>query len=587
MGSWAFFEGQYGVLAALVLGNIGLYVVSEASHTDHTRRAVASLLILSCAGLWLWLSTGLVGLMFLATLPVMTLLLLGMGPAVLGLALIAGVAFPLAYRDGLLLTPSLMFDHPGMAWGMVAAVFFCLSFFMLLLIARLMRQMEQALVHAERVQHRMHQDALYDKLTGLANRQLLEQRIEDVLLTANNESSEFALLFIDLDNFKTLNDTHGHEEGDELLRMVAKRLNQTLRIQDMVSRTGGDEFLVLLTGLPMGPSGVAMALAEAERLREVMLQPFDMAVGPYTISISLGLTLPQNLATMHAAQLLRQADIAMYEAKSMGRNRVVLYEPWMQTRLQTKVALEHDLSKAVERQQLALVVQSQFNERGEVKGAELLIRWEHPERGTVPPSEFIPLAEQNGLIVPMGEWMLRQACQLAQALEMAGVDCPLSVNVSPRQFSHPHFVRKLLGLLAAHKVPPERLILEVTEGMFLGDIEGTTHTMNTLSAIGFRFSIDDFGTGYSSLSYLKNLPLYELKIDRSFVKNLPGNANDGALVQLILTLAKTLGLKVVAEGIEDETQARFLFDRGCDHLQGFYLARPVHPEDWLQAMVTR
>ena len=249
--------------------------------------------------------------------------------------------------------------------------------------------------------------------------------------------------------------------------------------------------------------------------------------------------------------------------------------------MQARLALERDLAVALEKNQLVAVVQSQFDADNQMAGAEMLIRWKHPEHGFISPAEFIPLAEQTGLIGPIGEWMLEQACQLIKQLQEQGMDCPISVNVSPKQFNHAGFTRKLLSMVASYRVLPEYLVLEVTESVFIGDISQTTHTMNTLTAVGFRFSMDDFGTGYSSLSYLKRLPLHELKIDRSFVINLPFDNNDVAIVKMIISMAATLDLQVVAEGVETAEQAQFLRQQGCHSLQGYYFSRPMSPEEWL------
>jgi EAL domain-containing protein (putative c-di-GMP-specific phosphodiesterase class I) len=283
---------------------------------------------------------------------------------------------------------------------------------------------------------------------------------------------------------------------------------------------------------------------------------------------------------------MREADTAMYRAKEEGRNRISFFEQAMQSELQERLVLESDLAHAIARERLGVAVQAQCDAQGRTVGAELLLRWQHPTRGPIPPTKFIPLAEHTGQIVAMGEWVLEQACTLLQSLRAQGHGFPVSVNISPRQFHQPDFVQRVQQLLARHGAQPGDLIFEVTEGLLIKDVDDTVARMRELVALGVRFSVDDFGTGYSSLSYLKRLPLYELKIDRAFVQDTPADANDTAIVRLVLSMARELGLSVVAEGVETREQADFLVAHGCDRLQGYLFARPCPLAEFTPASAT-
>jgi EAL domain-containing protein (putative c-di-GMP-specific phosphodiesterase class I) len=280
--------------------------------------------------------------------------------------------------------------------------------------------------------------------------------------------------------------------------------------------------------------------------------------------------------------LLREADIAMHRAKSQGGNRTALYEAGMQTEIEERLTLEHDMARAIGTEQMVLYAQSQFNQQGQCVGAELLLRWQHPQHGFIAPSRFIPLAEESEIILRIGDWTLQQACLTIRRMLDQNTALPLSVNVSPRQFRQPDFVQRVHDILAETRADPGYLIFEVTEGILIQDLHGTAERMHELTQLGIRFSIDDFGTGYSSLTYLKRLPLYELKIDKGFVQDAPDDADNAAIVRLILAMARQLNLRVVAEGVETADQARFLAEQQCSTMQGYYLARPVELADWLQ-----
>lgn len=427
----------------------------------------------------------------------------------------------------------------------------------------------------------LHRLAYFDALTGLANRRLLTDRMAQALAAAQRAGQVGALLFIDLDNFKQINDAQGHAVGDELLVQAAQRLTRLLRAGDTVARLGGDEFVVLACDLGSAQDLAAhAAMALANKIREALDQPYVIQDHAYSSSGSLGITLfPKN--SQVAADLLREADTAMFRAKEAGRNRVAFYEPVMQADVQARLALEQDLKKAVTAQRLEAYVQTQVDASGLVVGGELLLRWNHPVRGAISPAQFIPVAEDSGLICPLGDWVLWQACQALTTLHGAGQQLSLSVNVSPRQFRQDDFVARVRAILSDTGAPASGLILEITEGLLIKNWEDTAARMTELVGLGVRFSIDDFGTGYSSLAYLKKLPLFELKIDKSFVQDTPDDPSDTAIVQSVLSVAKHLQLRVVAEGVETQAQADFLIASQCDCLQGYLFARPVPMAEWL------
>jgi diguanylate cyclase (GGDEF)-like protein/PAS domain S-box-containing protein len=432
---------------------------------------------------------------------------------------------------------------------------------------------------------RSHQLAYFDGLTGLPNRRMLLDRMEHALHSALNSAQVGAVLYIDLDNFKQINDARGHTVGDALLMQVAQRLTQQLRPGDTVARLGGDEFVVLVHNVAsdMDSAGRA-ALLVAEEIRAVLEAPYTIATHLYSTTGSIGITLfPKRGEGVE--DLLREADTAMYRAKDLGRNRIRFYEAAMQADVQERLALEQDLKKAQAEGQLAAFVQSQVDATGTVVGGELLMRWTHPVRGNVPPSRFIPIAEASGLILRMGDWMIQQACETLARLQSAGRELSLSVNVSQRQFRQDDFVERVRHVLAHTGAHPGNLILEVTESLLIEDLDDTIARMTEIVGLGVRFSIDDFGTGYSSLAYLKRLPLFELKIDKSFVQDTPDDPSDTAIVQSILSVASHLNLRVVAEGVETRAQADFLVQNQCECLQGYLFGRPEPLAVWLARQV--
>lgn len=428
--------------------------------------------------------------------------------------------------------------------------------------------------------------AFYDPLTGLPNRTLLMDRIKQALVSTARNGREGALLFLDLDNFKNLNDTLGHHIGDLLLQQVAQRLESCTREGDTVARLGGDEFLVMLVDLS---SDALEAAGQTESIGEKILaalsQPYQLEKNTYRCSASIGVTLFNGKQEV-ADELLKHADIAMYQAKKAGRNTLRFFDLQMQQNIFARVSLEGELQNALEFNQFHLHYQIQVDHMGHPIGAEALIRWIHPERGLVSPAHFIPLAEETGLILPVGDWVLGTACAQLKAWQGQAhtQNLVLAINVSARQFHQLDFAAHVHAAVQKHAINPRLLKLELTESMLLDDIQDTIATMNSLKKIGIQFSLDDFGTGYSSLQYLKKLPLDQIKIDQSFVHDIATDPNDAAIVQTIIAMAETLGFDVIAEGVETEAQREFLELRGCRAFQGYLLGRPLPIEQFEESL---
>lgn len=424
--------------------------------------------------------------------------------------------------------------------------------------------------------------AFYDPLTQLPNRRLFLDRLRQALAGMAGHESRGAILFIDLDNFKTVNDTCGHEVGDRLLVETARRLITCVRDDDTIARLGGDEFIVMLENLSEDQrEAAAQARIIGEKILAALNRPYSIAGRQHHSTPSIGVTLFFG-TTNSQEELLKQADIAMYQAKSAGRNTLRFFDPDMQASLVARSALEAALVSGVRDRQFVLHYQPQVHGTHGVVGAEALVRWEHPERGLVPPAEFIPMAEQIGLILPIGQWVLEAACgQLRRWADAPGTrHLDLAVNVSAHQFRQADFVDSVRLALNIAAAPAVRLKLELTESLVLDNIEDTIEKMHALKRLGVGFSIDDFGTGYSSLSYLTRLPLEQLKIDQSFVRHLPHNPNDAVIVQTIITMARSLGLTVIAEGVETEAQRQFLDRNGCQTCQGDLFSKPVALEQF-------
>ncbi|MGH8355779.1 MAG: putative bifunctional diguanylate cyclase/phosphodiesterase, partial [Pseudomonas sp.] len=396
-----------------------------------------------------------------------------------------------------------------------------------------------------------------------------------------------ALLFIDLDHFKTINDSLGHPTGDALLCQVSARLAGCLRDEDTLARLGGDEFVVLLEALADDPEVAAEHAAEVgEKLLQSLLGSYQIDGHELSASASIGIAL-HPIGLQDAADVLKQADTAMYRAKHGGRNALHFFAADMQTAIDQRLQLQSELRQAVARGQLHLVFQPQLDLLdGRVAGAEVLLRWTHPERGEITPTQFIPLAEETGLIQGLDSWVLEQACAALAGWLTRWPQLVLAVNLSPRELRQADVVARICDCLRRHGLPPTALELEITEGVLLEDVERCIAAMQALKACGIRFAIDDFGTGYSSLSYLKRLPLDRLKIDRSFIHDLEGETSGLMLVETILVIARNLGLECVAEGIENQAQLDCLREHGCALGQGFYLSRPLVEAEfarWLDA----
>ncbi|MBI1175486.1 MAG: PAS domain S-box protein [Sideroxydans sp.] len=431
-------------------------------------------------------------------------------------------------------------------------------------------------------EEKIQQLAFHDPLTRLPNRQLLLDRLGQALASSARSGRQGALLFIDLDNFKTLNDTLGHVMGDLLLQQVAGHLTACVREGDTVARLGGDEFVVMLENLSEQPiEAVGQAGAIGEKILAVLNQPYQLGSNVFRSSGSIGATVFSG-ESQEAEELLKQADIAMYQAKKAGRNTLRFFDHRMQELINTRAVLEGELHRALDNRQFQLYYQVQADSAGHPLGAEALIRWMHPERGMMHPAQFISLAEETSLILPIGKWVLETACaQLkAWAHDERTRNLALAVNISALQFHQADFATEVQAAVRRHSINPALLKLELTESMLLEDIEETLGTMNALNAIGVRLSLDDFGTGYSSLQYLKRLPLSQLKIDQSFVRDITVDANDAAIVQTIIAMTEALGLDLIAEGVEVEAQREFLAAHGCHAFQGYLFGKPVPIEQF-------
>jgi diguanylate cyclase (GGDEF)-like protein len=449
---------------------------------------------------------------------------------------------------------------------------------------RHVRKIAADLAERERYQDELSRQATHDALTGLANRSLLDDRLKQAIARAERSGNLVAVLFIDLDYFKYVNDSLGHAVGDELLKAVAAAVSGCVRDIDTVARPGGDEFVLVLADVHSEDD----ALTTMSRVLEAVSREYLVAGHELHVNCSIGASLyPRD--GRDAVALLKNADTAMYRAKEGGRNRGQFYLEEMNARLGERLSLERLLRHALERGELLLNYQPQVDLRtGAIVGAEALIRWQQPELGLVPPDKFIPIAEETGLIVPIGEWVLQTACAQAGAWRAAGLpQIRLAVNLSAAQFRHKRLGESIRQALRANRLKPDSLELEITESMIMHDPAGTIRLLEELKAIGVRIAVDDFGTGYSSLGYLKRFPIDVLKIDQSFVRGIANNRSDAAIARTVINLARSLYLHTVAEGVETAEQADLLHAWTCDEAQGYHFSRPLAAEDFTALLAAR
>ncbi|MFO6419009.1 putative bifunctional diguanylate cyclase/phosphodiesterase [Hylemonella sp. W303a] len=595
-------QGLWGIAWVDLAALIWVLVLWKHPRLTYKTRTWNLLALIYLIGVWFLFYVGPVSQIYLIAFPVMAALLLGLRPASFALAVNAVTLMTLGYLGNTDLHVAGFDDRPFIEWVVITINFLFVNAVITLSCAVLLQQLERSLERQRHIatsleegqddlrrvntelQHTaqaLNRLAYYDELTGLPNRRLLIDRLNQAQASARRGTQGGTLLYLDLDRFKNINDARGHAAGDALLVAVARRLSGLLREEDTVARLGGDEFVILSPHSPMDAQGEARAArVVADKVRESFAQPFMLDGQPYSTQASIGVVVLGGVA-QGAEELLRDADTAMYRAKAAGRNHVAYFEAAMQQEVENKLKLENDLIHAVEQDQLALHLQSQVDAAGAIVGVELLLRWTHPTLGPIPPSRFIPIAEESNLILSLGDWVLEQGCRIQRQLREAGHAVPVSINVSPQQFHQPDFVKHALGLLDRSQADPTQLIFEVTEGLLLDDLEHTIECMEALAERGIRFSIDDFGTGYSSLAYLKRLPLHELKIDRSFITDTPHDPGDTAIVEMILSMARHLELKVVAEGVETPAQSEFLSAHGCTAQQGYLHAKPQALDRWL------
>lgn len=446
--------------------------------------------------------------------------------------------------------------------------------------------MRSEITERKMAEQKIHQLAFFDALTGLPNRRLLLDRLGHAFSASDRNGCYGALMFLDLDHFKTLNDSRGHDVGDLLLVEVARRLQACVREGDTVVRLGGDEFVVVLEMLSTHVNeAVLQAEGVAEKIREALNAPYQLNQYLHHTTPSMGIVMFHG-HQMSIDDLLKFADTAMYRAKAAGRNEIRFYDPDMQAALEAHVQLEAELRCALGRQQFCLCYQIQVDSKRHPIGAEVLLRWNHPERGRLSPLEFIPLAEETGLILPIGLWVIKSACEQLKTWQEDALtrDLVLAVNVSARQFRQKDFVEKVQRVLEESGANPSRLKLELTESAVLEHVEETILKMREINSLGVGFSMDDFGTGYSSLQYLKRLPLDQIKIDQSFVRDITTDSNDATIVQTVIAMTQALGLNVIAEGVETEAQLEFLEERSCHAFQGYLFSHPVPLDEFKELL---
>jgi diguanylate cyclase (GGDEF)-like protein len=466
-----------------------------------------------------------------------------------------------------------------LAWssGVAVAIMISVLGIAFLLLLALRRALTRTEEHLDQLAH-------FDTVTNLPNRNMFNQQLAHALAQARRNSRNVGLLFLDLDRFKIINDTLGHHVGDLLLRAVAARLVNAMREADTVCRLGGDEFIVVVEN---AATPAAMATI-AEHVISEFSRPFQIESHEIYISPSIGISVYPNDGK-NSDLLLKHADIAMYHAKEQGRNNFQFFSVDMNQRAKHRLSMETNLRRGLEREEFQLHYQPKVDiASGRIVGVEALIRWQHPEHGAVSPAEFIPIAEDTGLILPIGEWVLRTACAQAKAWDHAGYGpLRMAVNLSGRQFAKGDVVEMISRILDNARLPAEHLELEITESVLMETTEATAAKLTQLRAMGIQVAIDDFGTGYSSMTYLKRFPISTLKIDRSFVRDIPGDTDDAAITTAIIAMAHSLKIGVVAEGVETGEQVKFLRDHGCTYAQGFYFSKPLPAEELVLLLIAQ
>ncbi|MBP9713011.1 MAG: EAL domain-containing protein [Sterolibacterium sp.] len=444
------------------------------------------------------------------------------------------------------------------------------------------------LTERKKAEQTINELAFYDQLTGLPNRTLLLDRLKQAMSVTQRNATSGAVLLIDLDDFKTLNDAHGHEMGDLLLCQVAQRLNESVREGDSIARFGGDEFIAVIGGLPTSPQAAAAACESiAHKILDTLTRPYTLGTLPHHASASIGVVLFQG-ERIALDEVIRQAELAMYKSKEGGRHTIRFFDPTLESTVQERATLERDLRQALAENHLQLHYQAQIAD-GRIVGTEALVRWRHPQRGMVSPAQFIPLAEETGLILPLGRRVLEIACTTlaAWAKQPRYAHLSIAVNVSARQFRQAGFVAEVLGIIDQTGIHPQRLKLELTESLLVDKVDEVIEKMFALKARGVSFSLDDFGTGYSSLAYLKRLPLDQLKIDQSFVRDVLTDPNDASIARTIIALGQNLGFGVIAEGVETEAQRQFLAQANCHAYQGYLFGKPMPLTEFEASVQTR
>ena len=572
----AMVEGLWPLVIADSLTILWLTALYRLRGVSHQARALQFLALLYLLSVTLLVMIGHVSQIYLMALPIMAVLLVSLRVAV-GCLILNGITL---FALGFLLSADTgmtgVTEYPMLRWGAITLNFLLIDTALTIACAFLLRGMESALaeqqVNADRLQHQ----ALHDALTGLANRRLLHDRIEQAISHARRTQRLAAVVLLDLDRFKNVNDSHGHDLGDELIVATAKRLQATVRGEDTVARLGGDEFVVLLSDA----TDEAELASAVERVQAGIVGVYNLSEHQLHVTSSIGVSVfPRDGEDV--ATLLKNADTAMYRAKEGGRNRFQFYLSEMNERLSQRLELEMQLRGALERSELCLHYQPRVRCRdGVLLGAEALLRWHHPTLGLISPAQFIPIAEESGLIVPIGEWVLQTACAQAMLWQAKHPHFCMSINLSPRQFRHKGLLDSIAKALAAQPLTKGSIEIEVTESLVMHNLEAAQTLMHTLRGMHLSIAMDDFGTGFSSLAYLKAFPLDVLKIDQSFVRGLEDDPRDVAIVKTVVDLAANLGMETVAEGVETEAQATLLRSLGVDQWQGYLIARPLPADEF-------